>query len=350
MNYKEFTKILKSKELKPVYLFFGEEEYLIDYTLQLAKNVFIDKALEPLNYIILEGKEIDFNNIMNACETLPFMAEKKIVIIKDLPLFKSKKELGESHTKSSKDPLINYIDGLEDYLVLIFVEKTKSIRKSNPLYKKIQKYGDVVEFTKLRGRDLDKWVADSFKKYNKTISKSNINYFIQYSSYFNGKKDKTLYDLENEIIKIANYLSEDVEITKEEIELLMSKPLEMNVFNLLNSISQKNGEQALNLFNEMYISNEPILFILHMIVRQLRNMLKYKILRDKGYTSGDNFKKMSLSEYEYKKIANQSNNFTISQLERALDYCLETDRTIKVSSIDDRLAMEILITNLCFKI
>jgi len=348
LNYKEFTKTLKSKNLKPVYLFFGEEEYLMDYTLKLIKDTFIDKGLEPLNYIELEGQDLEFSTIMNACETLPFMAEKKIVIIKDLPLFKSKKETEK--TKTSKEPLIDYIDELEDYLLLIFVEKTKSLRKSNPLYKKIKKYGDIVEFTKLRGSDLDNWIINSFKKFNKNIDKSTINYFIGYSSYFDNKKERTLYDLENEIIKISNYTPENTDVRKGEIESLMAKPLEMNVFNLLNSISQKNGEEALKLFNEMYISNEPILFILHMIVRQIRNMLKYKILTGKGYTRGDSLKKMALSEYEYKKVSNQSNNFTIEQLEKALNHCLETDKTIKTSSIDDKLAMEILISNLCFKL
>ena len=124
----------------------------------------------------------------------------------------------------------------------------------------------------------------------------------------------------------------------------------MNVFNLLNSISQKNGENALRLFDEMYMANEPVLFILHMIVRQLRNMLNIKVLKMKGYTEGEVFEKMSLSKYEFKKVSNQSNNFTISQLERAMLHCLETDRNIKSSSVDDRLALEILITNLCFKI
>ncbi len=130
----------------------------------------------------------------------------------------------------------------------------------------------------------------------------------------------------------------------------MTRPLEMNIFNLLNAISQKDGEMALRLFNEMYISNEPILIILHMIIRQLRNMLKYKLLMEKGYTWGDSLKKMGLSEYEYKKISNQSKNFAIGQLELALEYALDADRAIKTTATEDKLIMEILIANLCFKL
>jgi DNA polymerase-3 subunit delta len=344
LNYKEFTKSLGHKDLKPVYLFFGEEDYLLDYTLNKAKDTFIDKALETLNYIELDGEDLEFSTIMNACETLPFMAEKKIVIIKDLPLFnlKGKEEKG--------DPLIDYIENLGDYLLLIFVEKNNDVKKSNALYKKIKKFGEIVEFTKLKGRDLEMWVENSFKKHNKNISKADINYFINYSSYLNKNLDKNLYDLENEVSKISNYLDGNLNVNRDEIELLMTKPLEMNVFNLLNSISQKDGEMGLKLFNEMYLSNEPILIILHMIIRQLRNMLKYKILMEKGYTWGDSLKKMALSEYEYKKISNQSKNFTIKELERALEYALDADRSIKTSTAEDKLIMEILIANLCFKL
>ncbi|GFN34724.1 DNA polymerase III subunit delta [Tepidimicrobium xylanilyticum] len=354
MNYKEFIDKAKKHELKSVYLFYGEEEYLIDYTVLTLKNIYIDSSLEALNYVILDGKSLKFDSILNACETLPFMSEKKIVVIKDFPLFSNKREKEEISEEfklpPSKNPLIKYFGELPDYLCLIFVEKDESINKSNALYKSIINSGELVEFAKLKGNDLNDWVEKSFKKYNKKISKSSINYFVQQSSYLDSNYNRTLYDLENEIIKISNYLSNGEEVTNDIIDLLMSKPLEMNVFNLLNSISQKNGEKAIRLFNEMYRSNEPVLFILHMIVRQLRNMLNYKVLRLKGYSEGDVFSKMNLKQYEYRKVANQSSNFTIPQLERAMFYCLEADKIIKSSSIDDRLALEILITNLCFKI
>lgn len=355
LNYKELIKKAKAKDLKSVYLLYGEEPYLIDYTLNTLKKIYIDEAFEPLNYMVLCGKNADFETILNACETLPFMSDKKIIIIEDHPLFKTKKESNSEiaglDTDDYKDKLINYLDSLEEHLCLFFVEKNSSIRKSNPLYKKIAKVGDVIEFKKLRGQDLNHWVEDSFKKYKKKISRSDINYFIAHSSYFDSNQEKTLYDLENEIIKISNYLSEDKHVNKVTLDLLMAKPLEMNVFNLLNSISQKDGERAMILFNEMYMSNQPVLFILHMIIRQLRNMLNYKVLKTKGYTEGDIYEKIKLSKYEYQKVSNQSNNFTISQLEKALFHCLETDKKIKLGLLeDDRLALEILITNLCFKI
>lgn len=354
MNYKEFIKVLKSKDLKPVYLFYGEENYLIDDLLKRVKISCIDESFETLNYSVLEGKDISFDRLVTACETLPFMSEKKIVVVKDFPLFKNKNKAAEeleglSETKDRKR-LAKYIEGLGDHICLIFMEKMDSIRKNNFLYKAIDKSGGVVELKKLRGMDLNDWIQYRFKKYNRKISNHDLRYFIDQTSYFNSKQEKTLYDLENEILKLSHYIADGEELTREKMDFLMAKPLEMNVFNLLNSISQKNGEKAMKLFNEMYSSNEPVLFILHMIVRQLRNMLYIKALKAKGYMEGEINSKVGLSPFEYKKVLAQSNNFSMPQLEKALFHCLETDKSIKTSSVDDRLVLEILITKLCFKI
>ncbi len=98
-----------------------------------------------MNYIVLDGKDVNFDKILNACETLPFMSNKKIVLIKDLPLFKNKKEagedLGEWNDPKLKEILIKYIEGLGHHLCLIFVEKATNIRKTNSLYKVINKVG-----------------------------------------------------------------------------------------------------------------------------------------------------------------------------------------------------------------
>ncbi|NLX61300.1 MAG: DNA polymerase III subunit delta [Tissierellia bacterium] len=349
MNYKDFIQNMKEGKLKTVYLFYGEEEYMMDYTLKILKETYITESLETLNYIAMEGEDINFEKILNACETLPFMSEKKLIIIKELPILTGKRNLQTTESIDGKT-LADYLLNLGNYVVLIFTVKDKDVKKSSPVYKSIRKVGDVVEFNRLRGKDLNTWVENSFTSRKRRISKTNVNYFIKQSFYFDSNSEKTLYDLENEIIKICNYVSINGEVTKDIIDNVMAKTLEMNVFNLLNEISNKKGANAIRIFNEMYMSDKPVLFILHMIVRQLRNMLQYKVIKKKGYSEKEIFDKMKLSKFEFNKVAEQSGNFTIIQLEEAMKYCLKADESIKLSFIDERLAMEILISNLCFKI
>lgn len=343
MNYIEFVKNIKSENLTHVYFFTGVEEYLMNEVIEIIKDKYIDKAFEPLNYIVLDSKEMNFDNILNACETLPLMASKKLVVIKDIS------EIMENSGSDFDKTMSSYIDGLGDYLCLIIMDRSNNLRKTTSLYKTINKLGGVVEFTRLKGKDLNIWIENKLKKHNKKISNANLSYFIQQSAYGDYNSQKTLYDLENELLKVINYSSSN-EIEKGDIDLVLTRTLDTNIFNLLGSINKKDTEAALKIFNEMYISNEPVQKILFMVIRQYRLMLGYKLYREKGYLDSEAQEKLQLKSYEFMKISKESNNFTEEQLKKALEYILEMDIKQKTSSHDEKLAMEMLIINLSYSI
>ncbi|NLY86381.1 MAG: DNA polymerase III subunit delta [Tissierellia bacterium] len=339
MNYKELINDINNNKLNTVYLFTGIEKYLIDKTIDMLREKYIDKSFETLNYVVLDGKDIDFDNILDACETLPFMAEKKLVIIKDI------NEVMENKGTDFDKRLGEYISKLDHYLTLIIIDKSNSLNKTSNIYKAVKKLGGVVEFNKLKGRDLNAWVEKKFKEYNKNISYGNISYFIQSSSYSTYNSLNTLYDLENEILKIVNYTQEK-EISKEDIDLVLSRTLDTNIFNLLSYLNRRDSEAALRTFNELYISNEPVQRILAMIIRQIRLMLSYKLYRERGDTEGSIQKKLQIKDYEFKRISKESSSFSKEYLLQALELILRLDIKQKTSSQDEKLALEMLIIQL----
>lgn len=339
MNYKELINDINNNKLNTVYLFTGIEKYLIDKTIDMLREKYIDKSFETLNYVVLDGKDIDFDNILDACETLPFMAEKKLVIIKDI------NEVMENKGTDFDKRLGEYISKLDHYLTLIIIDKSNSLNKTSNIYKAVKKLGGVVEFNKLKGRDLNAWVEKKFKEYNKNISYGNISYFIQSSSYNTYNSLNTLYDLENEILKIVNYTQEK-EISKEDIDLVLSRTLDTNIFNLLSYLNRRDSEAALRTFNELYISNEPVQRILAMIIRQIRLMLSYKLYRERGDTEGSIQKKLQIKDYEFKRIFKASSSFSKEYLLQALELILRLDIKQKTSSQDEKLALEMLIIQL----
>ena len=310
-------------------------------TIEIFKDKYIDKSLEALNFVIIDGKEKNFDSILNACETLPFISPKKLVLIKDIS------EIIDNAENNFVDIMSSYLEKLDDYLCLIIMDRSNNLKKTSKLYKTIKGLDGIVEFPKLKGRDLNSWIENKCKKYKKSISNSNLNYFIQQSTYSEYNSTKTLYDLENELIKVVNHTL-DKEILKEDIDIVLSKTLDTNIFNLLTCITKKDSESALKIFNEMYISNEPVQRILFMIIRQLRLVLSYKLYKDKGYSEASIQEKLGIKPYEFKKISSQSNNFTESQIRDALEYILETDIKQKTSSQDEKLAVEMLIINLSY--
>lgn len=204
----------------------------------------------------------------------------------------------------------------------------------------------VVEFDSLKGRDINQWMLNTVEEKNKSISSSNINYFLNKSSYSKYGSSKNLYDIENELLKVISYSDKD-EISKENIDMVLIKTLDNNIFDLLKFISERNSDQALIVFNEIYSMKEPVQRVVYMIVRHLRLLLMHKLYKEKGYSENDARSKMKISPYEFKNIAGQSNGFTKERLERALDEILVLDVKQKTSSLDDKLALEILIVKLC---
>src|SRR5690554_1886490 len=92
MDYRKLFKEISAGNWQGVYLFFGEEEYIKNQALEQAIKALVDPSFKDLNYVQLDGGQIDLDTIINACETLPFMAERRVVVLKDLSLLNGKAE------------------------------------------------------------------------------------------------------------------------------------------------------------------------------------------------------------------------------------------------------------------
>lgn len=353
MGYNEILKDIKQDELKTVYLLYGAEMYLKDIVLSKVKDKYLDSSFETLNYSYIDGKSASQDDIINACETLPFMSKKKLVVVEDLPIFKgsNKEESSQKEGDSQgEDVLSDYINNISETTCLIFIWNGEKIDNRKRIIKNIKKVGRVLELEKLKNEELDRWTTNQFKTHKKNISRNEISYFLASTSYLDRNTDKTLYDLENEIKKIINYIGDRYEITKSDIDNTKPKSLENDVFKLVDYISQKNTSMAIELFNEMLLSGEAAQKIMHMIVRQMRLLLASKLLREKGYDVKTIGQKINIyHNFIIQKLISQGIGFGESELITGLEMCRNIDRDIKTGRIDAKLGMEILIVELSKK-
>lgn len=342
MSYEDMLNDIKKNAIKSVYLCYGTEKYLQDWLINELKIKYIDKKFESLNYMYLDGKEITIDEIHNACETLPFMSDKKIVIVNDF--FDGRKDI----SRELEEEMAEYILKLNNKTCLVFLSNSEKMPKG-PIAKSIKKVGRIIELKRIKGEALNKWILHVFKKNNKTISKNNIFYLQQNSSYLEYRSEKTLYDLENEIEKICNYVGDRKEVTEDDINKVLVKSIEGDIFKLVDGIGQKRCDVALNVLNEMILENEPLQLILFMIIRQFRLIYKAKLLDNKGYSQGDISRKLSVNSFIAKKIISQGRNFSIDELENALEKSLIVEENIKQGYMDAKLAVEMLIIQFASK-
>lgn len=147
---------IKSGNFKQVYLLYGEEAYLKQ---QYKQNLV--KALNPdgdtMNFNHYEGKGIDVKQLIDLCETMPFFAERRVVLLEDTGFFKNKCE-----------ELADYMKELPDYLYLVFAET--EVDKRNRMYKAVKACGSIAEFIRQDEKTLMRWAAGILGKAGKKIT------------------------------------------------------------------------------------------------------------------------------------------------------------------------------------
>ncbi len=198
MHYNELIEKIESRDVGNSYLFMGREEYLMDEAIKKIIDKYVEPSFEAINLNRVDGKDLDLEELIGICETLPFMSEKKVVILENTGDY-------IKNLDRDQDKFLDYLDDLADFLCLILVDRDEKIKKNMKLYRHLNKKDQAIEFSKLQGIHINRWVEDILKKHDKDMSRANISYFIQKSSYTSRNLDIGLFELENELNKIIDY-------------------------------------------------------------------------------------------------------------------------------------------------
>ena len=342
MNYKDIINDIKNRNIKNTYLFYGKEYYLIENAIKEIKSSLNDGMID-FNLDIIDGREIALDQLISSIETLPFMDDRKIVILKDFELLKGKKK---NFSDEDEKYFTEYIDNIPQTTTLVFIVYG-DIDKRKSLVKKISKNGIVFNCDKLSDMDLFKWVKKKFDNKNVLIDNAQIMYFIESTGYKDKNNEYTLSDIDNEIRKISSFAGSDTKVTNEIIDRLSQKKIENDIFKLIDYIGDKNSQNAIKILNDMINEGESVLGIFAMINRQFKIVLQVKELLNKGLNNKAISDKLKLSLFIVNKSIKISRNFTESMIIDMLNYILESDYKIKKGLMRDTLAIEMLVSKYC---
>ena len=337
MKYIELRNSVENGNINPIYIFTGDETYLLDRALEHMVGLFMTPEGRTINLENLDGKSSGLDDLRASCETLPFMSERRVTILRSPEALLDK--------ESVADEFLKYIKSLGDHQVLLINDRDGKVKKNSKLYRYLNKAGGTVVFEKLKGKDLTDWILRKLAERDKSMSYADLNYFIQQSSYNSRNISTTLYDLDNEIKKLSDFAI-GKNIDRSTLDQVLIKPLDKNIFDFLGAVGKNDTDRAMEVFNEIFLMNEPVPRILFMISRQFRLLLGYVTYREKGYGSGEIQEKLKIKPYEFGKIAAQGNGMDQDRLRDILEEILQTDRKLKTTSSDQRLEMEMLIVKL----
>ena len=183
--------------------------------------------------------------------------------------------------------------------------------------------------------DLFKWTKRKFESFETIIENSQVMYFIESQGYREKNSEKTLSDLENEIIKISSFVGKENKVTNEIIDRLSQKKIENDIFKLIDYIGEKNSSSAVKILNDMIQEGESVLGIFAMISRQFKTVLQVKQLQIEGVPINDICKRLNIRQFVVNKALKQSRNFSDDTIIDMLNFILEKDFKIKNGLIKD---------------
>lgn len=324
---RELKKRLQQNDISSCYLFYGAEEYLkITYT-NLLKKKLLDPAAEAMNADIFEGNKQSVSDILDCVETLPFLSDKRMVIVKNSGLF-------QTGRKNDSEKIAEYIKKIPETTCILFIEKEAD--KRGKLYKAVSKYGYVAEMNGLTEKELLYWITRECKK-NKIQIETKI------AVYLLRTVGGDMLLLQEEIKKLGGFLPENAQVTILDIDTVCTKSLETKIFDLINAMINGKPKEAVTIYRNLLLLKESPLMVLAMIIRQFRLILQCKVLLEKGETEYQIAKIAGLRDFMVRDYCRQSKYFSVEQLKNALKYCLQTDINIKTGKLNDELAVEVLL-------
>jgi DNA polymerase III subunit delta len=323
---------------KNVYLFFGNDTYSSNLKLRTWKDAFEKKHGGDMNIEMLEGKTLNKIDFESAVNSTPFLAEKRLVIVKDF--------LDRGNDEEQKKIADFLEDELPDFTVIAFIEDEMPDRRSS-LFKKINKIGNLEEFEQMIGPNLTRWIIKKANEKDLAIS-PNI------AQYIGDSVGSDLWNLNNELDKLKSY-SKTNQITEASIDDLMHPNLTSTIFKFTDYLAQKNRKKSISTMNILIESGEEIVKILFMIVRHFRILLQVKDLKDRGLPKGEIIDKLKLHPFVVSTMISQCPNFTQQKLRAIYNALLKLDTGMKTGKIkilaDDKrellLAMEKFIHAVC---
>ena len=328
MNYSELIKNIEKGWLNPLYLLYGDEGFLIDEAVKKIVSIIVEPSNRDFNLEVLRGGETSGEETVSKALTLPFMGERRVVIVKGVDDLKV----------SGAERLIEYCSNPSPATTLILTGH--KIDGRGKLYATISENGVVVQFKSLYEKDTTGWVMKIVKDAGYVIDNYARDYLISIVG-------NNLQRLKNELEKVFTYKGNDKDIKIDDIKLLVEDTKIESIFTFTDSIGSKNVNKALKFLDKMFSQGEMPEKIIGMITRQFRLILLTKVYQERGASPSEIPAKAGFSPFLLDGYLKQTSKYTLMELKDSFYKVQKADIQIKSSDIYKKIIIEKLIFDLC---
>jgi DNA polymerase-3 subunit delta len=316
---------------------FTRAETLADFKRRLGPPDTVD-----LNTTLLDGGTLTLAELRHACDAIPFLAEKRLVIVTGLLTRLGPRKDGGLSTAQKE-----YLAALADYLLrlpettrLVFVED-RPLPARHPILQlaRREEWGYAKRFDPPDARVLPRWIEKHVRKHGGEIDP-------QAAGQLAAVVGADLRLLDQEIAKLVTYTDAERAITTADVEAVVPYAQAAVVFDMVDALGRRDGRTAAQTLHRLLDAGEHPLGLLAMIVRQFRLLIQVKELKAEGATPRDIAQALRLHPFPTGKLYNQATHFTAAQLETVYRHLLDIDVAIKSGEIEAEVALDLLVAGL----
>lgn len=336
MDYIDLINNLDSGKLNNINILKVDEAFLLDLSIDALRNDFIGEDFLDFNYEKLFFDKLEVQRYSEVVETLPLMTDKRLIIIDNCDLKRDSIKKYETLLDEMSNSFENFNEST--YLFLI----TYDDPFKGKFFKSLQKNGDVYNLTRLDSQKFKSFIAKFFVGYGIRLDNRSVNFIAERLRYLDRDATKTLYEVQNELSKLASNIK-NKQPSFDEIEESIIDTFEERIFGMLDFMSEKNVKKAIEAYQTMQSQDDDMIF--YMIIRQIRNMICVKDVTVKrvNYQTGQNY--CGLKSFEYNKLAKFVNKFSMDDLIRIHKICLNKEiekksRRVKMENLIERIILE----------
>jgi DNA polymerase-3 subunit delta len=335
----------RQPEWNLLYILHGEDDFSLSRALGEIKKGLGDPSLLSTNTTILEGQKVTPDQLRMVVDTVPFLAEKRLVIVQGLlGRFESQKKPSRrkkaspaNGRESDVESFAAAMSTIPESTVLVLTDG--KIKSANPLLKMLAG-ARVMSFPLLRGDVLRQWINKEVAAQGAAISPQAVELLARLVG-------GNLWVMSSEINKLALFaLGRRIE--EEDIRAVVSSAQEANVFAMVDAILEFKAGVAENLLEQLLQQGASPAYLMVMLSRQLRLVVRAKELVRQRKPDAEIQSRLGLkSEFPFRKTLEQAQRYPLERLKLVYIRLLQADLSIKTGKYDGGLALNLLIADLC---
>jgi DNA polymerase-3 subunit delta len=323
----------------------GQDDFSRRQCLDEIKRGMDDQALLAANTTTFDGQQMTLDQLRTVCETMPFLVERRLVIVDGLlerfeprnKFSRQKKITPASNQQNEYKSLADYIGKLPDSIILVLIDG--KIKSNNPLLRELSARAEVKSFPLLKDAELRQWVQRRVTEEGGSISSPAIGLLAKIVG-------SNLWAMANEINKLVLFAS-GRRIEEEDIKVVVSYVQEANVFAMVDAILDFKAGIAEQLLQQLLQGGAAPAYLLVMLSRQVRMIVQVKELTNRGEPKIEIQDKLGLTrEFVWRKTLEQAGKYPLARLKEVYHKLLEADLSIKTGKYGGELTLNLLIAEL----